>query len=147
MTSKAAALILATLSGVVMLATAPAFAHHSGAMFDSEKTIAIQGEVKEFNWTNPHASFKVEVSSPGTSPVIWAIEMNSPNNIVHEGWKRSSLKAGDKIAVLINPLRDGQPGGLYLAVRLADGTTLTRSGTDHDKTVAALQTAAGAQHK
>jgi hypothetical protein len=58
------------------------------------------------------------------APVIWAIEMNAPNNLVHEGWKRTTLHVGDKVTVVVNPLRSGQPGGWYLSIRLPDGTTL-----------------------
>jgi hypothetical protein len=38
--------------------------------------------------------------------------------------------------VLVHPLRDGKPGAIYLAIRLADGTTLAPGGSGHDKTLA-----------
>jgi hypothetical protein len=114
-------LLIAT---VLLGLSTPAFVHHSGAGFDRTKTTQIEGIVKEFNWTNPHASFKVDVTGPDGKVETWAIEMNSPNNLVREGWKRSTLKPGDKITVTINPLRDGRPGGWYLGVVLADGTKL-----------------------
>src|SRR4051794_35604916 len=40
-----------------LLLTAPALAHHSGAMFDRTKEVTIAGTVKDFQWTNPHSSF------------------------------------------------------------------------------------------
>jgi hypothetical protein len=33
----------------------PASAHHSFAMFDAERQVTLQGTVKEFQWTSPHA--------------------------------------------------------------------------------------------
>ena len=54
----------------------------------------------------------------------WAVEMNSPNNLVREGWKRTTLKVGDKVTVTVRPLRDGTPGGQYVSVILADGKFL-----------------------
>ena len=69
----------------------------------------ITGTVTEFNWTNPHASFKVDVPNAAGKVESWAIEMNSPNNLVRDGWKRTTIKAGDKVTVKINPLRDGRP--------------------------------------
>jgi hypothetical protein len=102
-----------------------ALSHHSGAMFDRERTVSITGVVQEFLWNNPHSSIKLQVSERG-APVIWAIEMNGPNNLVHEGWKRNTLKAGDKVTILVNPLRSGQPGGWYVSITLPDGTTLGR---------------------
>lgn len=99
-------------------------AHHSGAMFDRERTITITGVVREFLWNNPHCSIKLEVTQPGGEPALWAIEMNAPGNLQREGWKRTTLHGGDKVTLTVNPLRTGQPGGWYLGIRLADGTTL-----------------------
>jgi hypothetical protein len=102
-----------------MMSGGAAFAHHSGAMFDDQKTIALQGVISEFNWTNPHSSIKIEVDG-----VVWAVEMNSPGNLIREGWKRTSLKAGEKITVEIYPLKDGSPGGSFIEITRADGSKL-----------------------
>jgi len=91
--------------------------------FDLKLTGAstITGTVTQFNWTNPHASFRVDVADAAGKVESWAIEMNSPNNLIHQGWKRSTIKNGDKVTVKINPLRDGRPGGLYIGITLPDG--------------------------
>ena len=108
-----------------LLAGSPAaWTHHSGAMFDRARVIEISGTVKEFLWINPHASFKVEVQDAQGETKLWYIEMNGVSNLVHEGWKRSTIKPGDKVIVTVNPLRDGRPGGWYLGIKLANGTTL-----------------------
>jgi hypothetical protein len=121
-------ILASTLFGAALLAfSTPAYVHHSGAMFDQEKVVTITGTVTEFNWTNPHASFRLDVPNAEGKVESWAIEMNSPNNLVHIGWKRSSIKAGDKVTAKIRPLRDGRPGGLYIGITLADGKYL---GTD-----------------
>jgi hypothetical protein len=101
-----------------------ALAHHSGAMFDMTRTVKISGTVQEFNWTNPHSSFKVLVANSAGTEDVWAVEMGGPNNLVREGWKRTTLKPGDKVTVTVRPLRDGVPGGSYVGVVLADGTSL-----------------------
>ncbi len=105
-----------------------AAAHHSGAMFDSARTQTLAGTVTEFNWVNPHSSFKVEVVGADGKPVIWAIEMNTPQNLVRDGWKRTTIKPGDKVTVVVNPLRDGKPGGSFRSITLADGKTLGGTG-------------------
>jgi len=115
------AIVLAALS-------APAWVHHSGAMFDRSKEMKITGTVTEFQWTNPHASFKVDVLGADGKTETWSIEMNGPNNLIRAGWKRTSIKPGDKVTVTINPLRDGRPGGWYLGITLADGKTLGGAG-------------------
>jgi hypothetical protein len=106
------------------LFSSPAYVHHSGAMFDITKAVKIMGTVAEFNWTNPHANFKVVVVGTDGTTQDWAVEMNSPNNLVREGWKRSTLKPGDKVTVTVRPLRDGTPGGQYVSIVLADGQSL-----------------------
>jgi hypothetical protein len=117
-------LITTAFATLILAFSAPAWVHHSGAMFDGEKVITITGKVTEFSWTNPHASFRVDVPNTEGKLESWAIEMNSPNNLVHEGWKRTSIKAGDKVTVKINPLRDGRPGGRYIGITLSDGKYL-----------------------
>lgn len=118
------ALTSALFGATVLAFSTPAYVHHSGAMFDREKVISITGTVTEFNWQNPHASFRLDVPNAEGKIESWAVEMNSPNNLVHIGWKRTSLKAGDKVTARINPLRDGRPGGLYIGITLADGKYL-----------------------
>jgi hypothetical protein len=108
----------------LMVAFTPAVAHHSGAMFDTSKKVDVSGTVVDFNWSNPHANFKVSVEKPGGGSEVWAVEMNSPNNLVRDGWKRSTLKPGDKVTVTVRPLRDGTPGGQYVSIVLADGKVL-----------------------
>jgi hypothetical protein len=54
--------------------------------------------------------------------------MNSPGNLVREGWKRTTIKPGDQVTVVVHPLRDGKPGGSYVSITLADGKKLGGSG-------------------
>jgi uncharacterized protein DUF6152 len=121
-------LYLSVLAIVLTALSAPAWVHHSGAMFDRSKETKITGTVTEFQWTNPHASFKVDVLGADGKTETWSIEMNGPNNLIRAGWKRTSIKPGDKVTVTVNPLRDGRPGGWYLAITLADGKTLGSAG-------------------
>lgn len=121
-------LYLAALCAVLLALSAPAWVHHSGAMFDRSKETRITGTVSEFQWTNPHASFKVDVLGADGKTETWSVEMNGPNNLIRAGWKRTTIKPGDKVTVTINPLRDGRPGGWYLGITLADGRTLGSAG-------------------
>ena len=105
-----------------------ALAHHSGAMFDRSRQVTQTGTVKDISWTNPHSSFSVDVARPDGVVEVWGVEMNSPNNLVREGWTRSTLRPGDKVSAVINPLRDGKPGGLYVGITLPDGKVLNAGG-------------------
>ena len=101
-------------------------AHHSFAMFDSTKEIVLTGVVKEFQWTNPHTFVQLEVPGPNGTKVEWSIEGSSPNGLSRIGWKSTSIKPGDQVAVTINPLRSGQPGGNFIEAKFADGRILNR---------------------
>ena len=108
----------------VLLVAGSVFAHHSPVMFDRSKKQTITGAVKEFVWTNPHASIQVEVVNAQGQAEVWGVEMNSPNNLVKQGWKSTTLKGGDKVSVVGNPLRAGEHGLLFLSIKLADGRVL-----------------------
>ena len=125
---------LAWWAGIAALTAVavPAAAHHSFAMFDQKKMTTLEGTVHVFQWTNPHAFIELDVASRGRTQ-RWSIELNSPNNLTRQGWRRSSLKAGERISVRIAPLRNGNPGGLFLDARKADGTVLD-SGLPKDGT-------------
>jgi hypothetical protein len=44
-----------------------------------------------------------------------------------KGWRPSVLKAGMPIKVTINPLRNGDPGGVVLTATTADGKQIGRN--------------------
>ena len=111
---------LAVLTAALAVAPACAYAHHSFAMFDQSKQVTVAGTVRDFQWTNPHAFIELEDAQGKT----WGVELNSPNNLVRQGWKRTIIKAGDKVSVVLNPLRDGRPGGLFTTLTLPDGRVL-----------------------
>ncbi len=114
--------LMAAAAGMAAAAI-PAAAHHSFAMFDQRKMITLEGTVREFQWTNPHSFIEMDVPSNGKL-VHWSIELNSPNNLRRQGWSRNSLKTGDRITLRMSPLRNGNPGGLFLDLRKSDGTVL-----------------------
>jgi hypothetical protein len=109
----------------VMCAAPAALAHHSFAMFDAGKLMTLEGTVKQFQWTNPHAWIILMVNEQeGQPPVQWAIEMNGPTGIARDGWVPKTLTPGMQVKVVIHPLRDGNKGGQYLAITLPDGTVM-----------------------
>jgi hypothetical protein len=121
------ALAVATAATLAVSAL-PASAHHSFAMFDATQTVTLNGSVKEFQWTNPHAWIMVNVNNTQGQPETWAIEMNGPGALVRDGWKPKTLTPGMKVEVSIHPLRDGNNGGQFLNVKLPDGSTMGRGG-------------------
>jgi hypothetical protein len=111
----------------VAMSAIPAFSHHSFAMFDANQTMTLEGTVKEFQWTNPHAWIMLTVVKDGQSQ-DWAIEMGGPNRLAREGWRQNTLTPGMPVKLLIHPLRDGTNGGQFLEVTLPDGTQMVGRG-------------------
>ena len=125
----------------------PALAHHSGAMFDRTKTVELSGIIQEYQFANPHVWIEI-MADPATikgspitikvagkpaqkpakgaskEPVQWSIEGEGPSIMARMGLGPSVLKAGDKITIKLHPLRDGRPGGSFIAITLADGKTI-----------------------
>jgi len=124
---KTKALAIAGIATVAVYAV-PAVAHHSFAMFDAAKTVVLQGAVKEFQWTNPHAWILLNVANPQGQAEQWAIELNGPSGLVRDGWKPKTLTPGMPVEVTIHPLHDGTNGGQFMTVKLPDGSTMGRGG-------------------
>jgi Family of unknown function (DUF6152) len=115
---------IACLSALLLLVAGSASAHHSFAMFDRSKETTIVGVVEDFQWTNPHSWIELDVPNEGGGTDKWSIELNSPNNLSRQGWKSTSVKPGDKVSVIIWPLRSGEKGGLFISLTLPNGQIL-----------------------
>jgi hypothetical protein len=113
--------VLVGICVVLLLVGTKLSAHHSPILFDRGTRLALSGTVAEFAWMNPHASIQLDVPNAGGGVDRWGIEMNSPNNLVKDGWKSTLIKTGDKVTVLVNPLRSGEHGGIFVSIKLADG--------------------------
>jgi hypothetical protein len=103
----------------------PVAAHHSMAGFDRAKSVTLKGTVKQFKWANPHSWIEIEFTNEKGAQESWSVEMTAPAQLIRAGWKSSTLKAGDKVTIVARPQISGEPGGLFVSVTLADGTTLT----------------------
>jgi len=112
--------LVGTLAGI-----APALAHHSPAPFDRTKEVTLNGTVKEFRWQNPHTWIEVNVPDGKGKVVLWGVELTSPTYLIRAGWKSNIIKPGDKVTVIVNPIRTGEPAGIFRKLILADGRELT----------------------
>lgn len=99
-------------------------AHHSTAMFDNARTVTLNATVKELQWTSPHAWLQLEVANDSGGNDEWGIEMGAPFAMLREGWKPTSVAPGDKVTVVLNPLKSGEKGGNLVSVTRADGTVI-----------------------
>jgi hypothetical protein len=120
--------LAAALATALTMAASPGAAHHSFAMYDQTRQVTLAGTVKTFEWSNPHSViWVIRGGMGGQAEELWTVELpTSPGNLSRLGWTRHSLNPGDKVAVDVNPLRDGRHGGSLKKVTLvATGQVLT----------------------
>lgn len=110
-------------AGTALAATVPVWAHHSGAMFDSQKTISLQGTVKTFQWSNPHCWIQLLVQRDGVTQE-WSIEMAATTELYRSGWRPHTLQAGESVTIVARPMRDGSTGAQFLSAAGPDGAPL-----------------------
>ena len=111
------------LCAALVLLGAQAFAHHSGAIFEGQKVTTLNGKVKAFQWTNPHCWIQLLVVGEEGS-TEWSVEMGSPSQLFHGGWKPTSVQPGDTLTVVVHPMRDGTTAGLFVSATFADGRAI-----------------------
>ena len=117
-----------------MLIAVSTGAHHSGALWDSSRTVALEGTVKQFQWSNPHCWIQLLVpvaGAAGGAQVEWSIEMASPIQVLQGGWKPGTLKPGDRVRVSVHPARDGSRAANFISATGADGHSLGKAQQEH----------------
>ena len=96
-------------------------AHHSFAMYDASSPKTLRGRVTAFRWVSPHAVFSIATDAGRGEPsAVWAIELSSPANMTRLGWSHSTLAIGDRVEVLVSPMRDGTHGAACRQLKFLD---------------------------
>ena len=108
------------IGGAGLTVGTSASAHHSFAMYDADRTVTLDGVVKDFQWSNPHALVWVLREVQGApAPELWTVELpTSPAGLLRMGWDKRSLQPGDRVVMEIHPLRDGRHGGSFTRASL-----------------------------
>ena len=115
-------MILPALLALGVLSGGPILAHHSFAPYESTLQIKLSGVVTEFRWVNPHVYIEIDAADEKTSEKRhWLIEGASTSILNRAGWKFNMIKPGDRITVIVSPLRNGEPAALLKQITLADG--------------------------
>jgi hypothetical protein len=118
--------LIAALAALgVLIATAPARAHHAfAAEFDAEKPIKLKGTVTKMEWINPHTWIHMDVKTADGKVESWMIEGGPPNALSRRGFTRDSLPVGAEIVVEGFQAKDGSLKGNGRDVTFADGRKL-----------------------
>ena len=99
-------------------------AHHSPVMFDRTAAKTLVGTVVRFTWTNPHSAILLDVTNESGGVDRWGVELGSPQSMARAGWRSNIIKAGDTVTVVVNPLKSGEFGGIFVSITLPDGRKL-----------------------
>lgn len=113
-------LLAAALGSTALVAGA----HHSGAMFDEQKEISVTGEVKEFQYTNPHSWLLVDVKGADGQVTTWGFEAEGPSTLLRAGIRRSDFAPGSKVTITGHPMKDGRPAAAWVKATKEDGTVM-----------------------
>lgn len=107
-----------------LLLVSPSLGHHSGEMFEHEKTVTLSGTVKEFRYINPHSWLIVDIENEDGSVTTWGFEAEGPQDLMRGGVRKSDLPPGTQVTVTAHPMRDGRPAGAWTTIVREDGTLL-----------------------
>lgn len=114
--------ILPALLALGVLGGGPVLAHHSFAPYESTLQIKLSGVVTEFKWVNPHVYIEIDAADEKTGEKRhWLVEGASTSILNRAGWKFNMIKPGDRVTVIVSPLRNGEPAALLKQITLADG--------------------------
>ena len=101
-----------------------AVAHHSGEMFEREKTVTLTGVVKEFRYINPHSWLLVDIENDDGTTTTWGFEAKGPQDLMEGGVRKSDFPPGARITITGRPMRDGRPAAAWSTAVKEDGTVL-----------------------
>ena len=118
---------------LLLLAAAPAWAHHSfAAEFDAKKCADMTGVMTKVDYQNPHAYVWVDVKNTAGKVQESTFQLSSPSNLKRGGAKYSVLTDNIGKTVLVRGCasRNGE-ANRYAAsfIKLVDGT-IQRVGQD-----------------
>src|SRR5882672_9420176 len=100
MIMRASKFCLFAAASLLLLTAKTATAHHSfDAEYDTKKTANITGYVTKVDWVNPHAFVFIDSKDESGTVRNYQVEMGPPYALVRGGWKRDTLKVGDKVTV------------------------------------------------
>ena len=109
----------------LILAVAPAWAHHSfAAEFDEKKTIDLHGTVIKMEWVNPHTWIHLAVKNADGTVTTWMIEGNTPNGLLRRGFTKRSLEPGTEVFVEGYRARSGDYKANGSSITFKDGKKL-----------------------
>lgn len=80
--------------GAILLATAPAQAHHGWSGYDASKLVTLEGMVQAVSYDNPHAMVTLR-----TAEKTWRIVLAPPSRMQRRGLPDGAIKVEQAVSV------------------------------------------------
>jgi len=116
--------MLLLVAMTALVATVPAYAHHSfAATYHEDQTQKVEGDLVQFLFRNPHSFVQLEGKDDKGVVQRWAVEWAGGLQLNRQGVNRDTLKAGDHVVIVGNPGRNAADHRLRMRSieRPADG--------------------------
>jgi hypothetical protein len=112
---------MAAVAGSLYVA-GTAGAHHSFAMFDLSQQRLIEGQVTQWNYNNPHSWLHVQAPDANGEMKTWSFEGAAVVHAARQGVNGNTYRKGEKVRIVMSPLRDGRSAGALCFVVKEDGS-------------------------
>lgn len=123
----------------VLAAVAPAWSHHSFAMYDQTKPKTLTGRLTRYIPGSNHAQLLFvlldndgKVIMKDGKPEQWGVEGGSAAAMARQGISRDTFPEGTIFTVRLSPLRDGRNFGALSGMLISCGKTMPRGGCNKD---------------
>ena len=93
----------ALIASLLMMHASAALAHHSWAPYDLEREVALEGQILEYKWANPHTYIQLQTTGADGSTQVWEIEASSAVVMRNRGWSANTVAVGDRVRLYANP--------------------------------------------
>jgi hypothetical protein len=114
-----------TAALVFVFAFAPALdAHHSAIAEYTDKLLKLNATITRFDWINPHTWLYFNVSDAHGAVTKWEAEGSAPSGLQDKGWRKDTLRPGDRVTIECSPAKDRPNLCKTRAVTLANGRHL-----------------------
>lgn len=113
----------------VLVAAAPAFAHHGGGTFELNKTVSFSNaKLTKLEFLNPHGWLYFETTEADGKTQKHRCEMRSAHVLRRSGWSPELFKIGERVDITASPDRV-DPASCYLqTILFPNGTRMDRYG-------------------